>query len=248
MNTSRGLFWSGEALGERLPNLIDPYSEDLIDCAAYTLKIGHEVYVSPNTHSTDPQSVTVRRLGDGEAFTIPPGQFAFLLTEEIVTVPPDAMAFISMKAKIKFRGLINVSGFHVDPGFTGKLIFSVFNAGPLTVHLRQGQPTFLIWYAGLDRTSSKIRKAPEQLSIPAEIITGVSGELQSFESLSSKIKDVEKSMMDRVHSVEREQTYYRVIGAVALGVVLVVLASWFRDSTTPRAAVQPVPSATTMRS
>ena len=50
-------------------------------------------------------------------FTIPPGQFAFLLTEEVVSVPPDALAFISIRAKTKFRGLVNVSGFHVDPGY-----------------------------------------------------------------------------------------------------------------------------------
>ena len=59
-----------------------------------------------------------------------PGQFAFLLTDEIVEVPDSAMALISIKAKIKWRGLINVSGFHVDPGFKGRLIFSVYNAGP----------------------------------------------------------------------------------------------------------------------
>jgi len=208
----------------------------LIDCAAYTLTIGHEVYVSPSTQATEPQNATVRRLADGEGFTIPPGQLAFLLTEEIVRVPPDAVAFISIKAKIKFRGLINVSGFHVDPGFNGRLIFSVFNAGPLTIHLRQGQPTFLIWYANLDRMSSKIKNEPVQESIPAELITGVSGELQSFASLSSRIKDVEKTLTDKVHSIEREQTYYRVIGAIALAVVLAIVGNWFRDAMSPRPA------------
>ncbi len=208
----------------------------MIDCAAYTLTIGHEVYVSPSTQATEPQNATVRRLADGEGFTIPPGQLAFLLTEEIVRVPPDAVAFISIKAKIKFRGLINVSGFHVDPGFNGRLIFSVFNAGPLTIHLRQGQPTFLIWYANLDRMSSKIKNEPVQESIPAELITGVSGELQSFASLSSRIKDVEKTLTDKVHSIEREQTYYRVIGAIALAVVLAIVGNWFRDAMSPRPA------------
>ncbi len=194
------------------------------------------MYVSPSTQATEPQNATVRRLADGEGFTIPPGQLAFLLTEEIVRVPPDAVAFISIKAKIKFRGLINVSGFHVDPGFNGRLIFSVFNAGPLTIHLRQGQPTFLIWYANLDRMSSKIKNEPVQESIPAELITGVSGELQSFASLSSRIKDVEKTLTDKVHSIEREQTYYRVIGAIALAVVLAIVGNWFRDAMSPRPA------------
>jgi dCTP deaminase len=82
--TEAGSFWSGETLAERLPDLIEPFSSERIDCASYTLAVGPEVYVSPNDQMVDPSTVTVRKLADGEAFTIPPGQFAFLLTEEIV--------------------------------------------------------------------------------------------------------------------------------------------------------------------
>lgn len=244
MDMQNGLFWSGETLEERLPKLVEPYSKDLIDCAAYTLTIGHEVYVSPSTQAADPQNATVRCLADGEGFTIPPGQLAFVLTEEIIAVPPDSVAFISIKARIKFRGLINVSGFHVDPGFRGRLIFSVFNAGPLTIHLRQGQPTFLIWYANLDRTSAKIKSEPVQRGIPSELITGVSGELQSFASLSSKIKDVEKTLTDKVHAIEREQTYYRVIAAIALAVVIAIVGMWIRDATASRSTAPSPPVVT----
>jgi dUTPase len=90
-----------------------------------------------NDQTADPTTVTVRKLGEGEAFTIPPGQFAFLLTEEVVSVPADALAFISVRARTKFRGLVNVSGFHVDPGYRGQLTFSVFNAGPAPIHLKR---------------------------------------------------------------------------------------------------------------
>ncbi len=104
------MFWSGETLTERLPSLIEPFAPDRVDCAAYTLVVGPEVCVSPNNQTADP-TTTVRQLDQGEAFTIPPGQFAFLLTEEVVSVPADALAFISIRAKTKFRGLVNVSGF-----------------------------------------------------------------------------------------------------------------------------------------
>src|SRR5690349_13918290 len=150
MASSSAMFWSGETLSKRLVGLIEPFSPDRIDCASYTLSIGSEVYVSPNDQDADPTAVTVRRLDPGDAFTIPPGQFAFLLTEEIVVVPNDALAFISIRSKIKFRGLVNVSGFHVDPGYRGQLTFAVFNAGPAPIHLKRGQQVFLIWYASLD--------------------------------------------------------------------------------------------------
>src|ERR1700730_17326561 len=108
MTKPPAMFWSGETLNERLKPLIDPFISGRIDCAAYTLAIGPEFYVSPNDQTADPTTFTVRKLSDGEAFTIPPGQFAFLLTEEVVFVPADALAFISVPAEIKLKGLVNV--------------------------------------------------------------------------------------------------------------------------------------------
>ncbi|MDB5415372.1 MAG: Deoxycytidine triphosphate deaminase [Rubritepida sp.] len=230
MTKPPGTFWSGETLGERLKTLIDPFAPERVDCAAYTLAIGSEVYISPNDQSADPTTVTIRKLSDGEAFTVPPGQFAFLLSEEVVSVPPDALAFISIRAKIKFRGLVNVSGFHVDPGYRGQLTFAVFNAGPVPVHLKRGQPIFLIWYANLDCETALKKSGPIQRGIDPELVTAVAGELQSFASLSRKIKNVDKALGERVHAVEREQTYYRVIGAVALAVAVALTVNWLKDN------------------
>ena len=42
--------------------------------------------------------------------------------------------------------LINVSGFHVDPNYKGKLIFSAFNAGPRDIILRKLDPVFMIFF------------------------------------------------------------------------------------------------------
>jgi dCTP deaminase len=233
------MFWSGETLTERLKPLIDPFIPGRVDCAAYTLAIGPEVYVSPNDQTADPTTVTVRKLTDGEAFTIPPGQFAFLLTEEVVSVPADALAFISIRAKTKFRGLVNVSGFHVDPGYRGQLTFAVFNAGPVPIHLKRGQPIFLIWYASLDCETKFKKDGSVHKGIDPELITAVAGELQSFAGLSKKMKDVDKALGDRIHSVEREQTYYRVIGAIALALMIALTVSWLRDVTSAKPAQSP---------
>lgn len=244
MTKPPAMFWSGETLGERLKTLIDPFVPERVDCAAYTLAIGPEIYVSPNVQTADPTTVTVRKLDDGEAFTIPPGQFAFLLTEEVVSVPADALAFISIRAKTKFRGLVNVSGFHVDPGYRGQLTFAVFNAGPVPIHLKRGQPIFLIWYASLDCETGFKKDGPIHKGIDPELVTAVAGELQSFASLSKRIKDVDKTLGDRVHAVEKEQTYYRVIGAVALAIVIALAVGWLKDNIPSRSAPTPTaPSA-----
>ncbi|GAY20388.1 dCTP deaminase domain-containing protein [Sphingobium fuliginis] len=228
-------FWSGETLKDRLETLITPFDPERVDCSAYTLTVGHEIYVSPNEAIQDPLSVTVKQLGDGEGFTIPPGQFAFLLTQEKIEVPNDALALISIKAKIKWRGLINVSGFHVDPGFRGRLIFSVYNAGPVTVHLRQGQQMFLIWFANLDKPTAFARNQPVQESFPPDLISGISGELQSLAGLNKKIKDLDQSLTDRVHSIEKEQTYYRFIAIIIVALIVAMITTWIRDGGISRA-------------
>ncbi|MDB5638436.1 MAG: Deoxycytidine triphosphate deaminase [Bradyrhizobium sp.] len=225
-----GSFWSGETLTERLAGLIEPFSPERIDCAAYTLAVGPEVYVSPNDQTVDPTTVTVRKLADGEAFTIPPGQFAFLLTEEVVSVPADAIAFISIRARTKFKGLVNVSGFHVDPGYRGQLTFAVFNAGPVPIHIRRGQPTFLIWYARLDRETAFKKDGQVHKGIDIDAVTSVAGELQSFAGLSKKLKDQDKSLGDRIHAIEREQTYYRGIGALVLAIAVAFSVNWVKDT------------------
>jgi dCTP deaminase len=230
MTKPPAMFWSGETLTDRLKPLIDPFAPGRVDCAAYTLAIGPEVYVSPNDQTTDPTTVTVRKLTEGEAFTIPPGQFAFLLSEEIVSVPADALAFISIRAKTKFRGLVNVSGFHVDPGYRGQLTFAVFNAGPVPIHLKRGQPIFLIWYASLDRETAFKKDGTVHKGIDPDLVTAVAGELQSFAGLSKRVKDVDKSLGDRIHAVEREQTYYRIIAAIAVALVVALSVGWLKDA------------------
>jgi dCTP deaminase len=239
MSTADAMFWSGETLRKRLPPLIEPFQLERIDCAAYTLSVGPELYVSPNDQTADPTTVSVRKLGLGDAFTIPPGQFAFLLTEEIVTVPADALAFISIRARVKFRGLVNVSGFHVDPGYHGQLTFAVFNAGPVPIHLRRGQPIFLIWFASLDRETAVKKDGALHSGIDTEVITGIAGELQSFASLSKKIKDVDKTLGDRIHAVEKEQTYYRVIGAIAIALVIALTLNWLKEGFPSRPVLPP---------
>jgi dCTP deaminase len=159
-------------------------------------------------------------LDKGQPFTIPAGQFAFLLTEEKVSVPKGKLAFISMKSSVKNRGLVNVSGFHVDPGYSGNLIFAVFNAGPKTIHLRRGEQCFLIWFADLDNAASeKAKTKPGFTNITTELVTKISGEVMSFEGLNAKIKDLKEEQEKRLRDVELKQekliTYGTIIVAVA---------------------------------
>ena len=178
------------------------FDEQRLDPAGYRLAIGAEIYISPGQKK---EKASVQRLDVNEAFYIPPGQFAFLLTEEVVKVPHDAFAFIALRTRTKFKGLVNVSGFHADPGYDGRLIFAVFNAGPGDVHLRRGEDLFTISFATLDEVTDNPRSETERfLRIPSSIITPIAGEVQSFAGLKQSIDDVEEELDERLHDMERD--------------------------------------------
>lgn len=229
-------FWSGETLGERLGDLIKPFDARQIDCAAYRLRVGPEVYISPSEDADDAKTRTKVQLTDGQSFPIPPGQFAFLLTEERVSVPRTALAFISVRATVKFGGLVNVSGFHVDPGYQGRLVFSVFNSGPAPVHLARGDDCFLIWYADLDRETALAKTGDGFDNIPTKLINPIAGEIQSFEGLIAKIKATEK----RMDGIDREQS---LIKGLALLIAAESLAWIFRELAPTRPAQAPAVTA-----
>lgn len=191
-------FWSSQKLRQELPSLISPFDPLAVEQASYTLKIGNEIFVTKDHRNfNDPH--TKKILSSNEDFVIPAGQFAFLLTKESVIVPNNAIAFISMKAKIKYKGLINISGFHVDPGFSGKLLFSVYNAGPNLIHLCQNQPCFLIWYASLNEPDSSPKDSPGFSDIPMDVLSQISStEIHSLQALTEEFREVDSKVSEKI--------------------------------------------------
>lgn len=204
-------FWSSQTLRSRLPNLIDPFDNTRIESASYELCLGDEVYISPFV-DTPPKDRTKIFLKGNETVVIPPGQFAFLITQEKVSIPPDAIALISMKFVPKAKGLVNVSGFHVDPGYSGRLIFAVYNAGTLNFHIQHGERLFAIWFAALDaidecpRTKEGFNSInPSMLNSP-DLIT-------SLPSLVERLNDLEKK-------IESYSTKQSILWAFVIALIL----------------------------
>jgi dCTP deaminase len=238
-------FWSGPTIRLRLADLIDEPDPNCIDGAAYMLKVGTECYVTPTERDSDPKTRSIRRLGAGDCFAIPPGQFAYLLTDEIVRIPTDVLGFISIRARVKWKGLVNVSGFHVDPGFHGRLTFSVFNAGPGSIHLRQGDPVFLIWFADLDTDAGDDAK---RMSAPVthmdvNILNQVTGEVSSIEGLAEKLRATERDLNNKINEVHRANAPVQVAAALVIAFIVAVggryIYEWVYPPKPPPAAVSP---------
>lgn len=191
-------FWSGEKLAQRLPGLITGFTEQNLDCASYRLCVGDQVFATSDKFAASSPSaplVSVLKEAPHNILRIRPGQFAFLMTSEVVRVPNDAIALISIRAGYKFKGLINVSGFHVDPGWEGKLLFSVYNAGPTVVTLKRGEPMFLIVYAGLDQDSTRTYngKSRGQADIDASLLENMTEQVFSPLMLQRQLAEIEKT-------------------------------------------------------
>jgi len=224
--------WLSEGKSEKPP--VEKWDTKRVEAAGYRLSVGQEVYTNGQSGEV------VQSLEEGQGFVISPGQFAFILTEEIVNIPQNSIGFISIRASIKFLGLVNVSGFQVNPGFNGNLIFAVFNAGPKHIHLKRGDDIFSLWIADLDDAdvSDFIDKGkiPNNLSeIPSSVVNGIAGEsltaYQLSESLAALTKKVE--VIETLSS--RQKFYLRIIFGFVITIGLAMMRPVFSKYFVPEA-------------
>jgi len=150
------------------------------------MSLGPEVYLSGEKRK--------RHLRENEIVQVSPGQLAVFLTEETLSIPTHAMGFISLKSRAKLPGLINVSGFHVDPGYQGRLMFTVYNAGTETCTFARGDRLFLLWIADMDQASDPYRGKNQGLqSIRSDVIERLTAKGASPAELERRITALEKS-------------------------------------------------------
>jgi len=161
-------------------------------------------------------------LEDKEGFTIDPGQFAFLLTEESVELTNKTIGFISIRASIKFLGLVNVSGFHVDPGYSGKLIFAVFNAGPTRIHLKRSDRIFMLWLPDLTAPAPEKEKKDSYSDIPSKVVSPISGLFTTAYQVQKQVDDLKKDIA--------ELKSFKLYAMVIIGIVILFLVPTLKDN------------------
>jgi len=213
-------FWSSETMKRRFceEGLIKPFEKDLIANCAYELRMGPEAHLTGEKNKR-------QNLDQREQLSIQPGHFAQLLTEEVVRIPADALGLISMKSRLKLRGLVNVSGFHVDPGFEGQLLFSVYNAGPQAVVVSRGEPTFLLWLAALDSPTEDLYEGDRGSGgITDEDVMRLQGNVYTPHVLANRVEKLEARIG------WRQQILHYVAAAVIGGLITLGIQALDLDS------------------
>lgn len=149
---------------------------------------------------------------ENEFITIKPGEFALLTTFEKLDLPKNIVALISMRFTFKREGLINVSGFHVDPGYKGRIIYSVYNAGPNPIMLKYKEKVFTIILSKIAQDSwRKNENFQNILRLKPEHLSGLAGTPVSPESLHGRLRNLE--------------VWNKVIISVMSGLVIAVLVA-----------------------
>lgn len=204
--------------------LVTPFREDRVKRCAYELGVGTEAYITSKTEDTT-------HLDVGEKVTIPPGQFGLLCTKELVHVPNNAIGFISIRASIKFQGLVNVSGFHVDPGFRGPLKFAVYNAGSKVITLDQDERVFMLWFADLneDTPDPYGPAAASQSIITSKDVEKLKGEVASPAELKKQVDEIKHDYDKRLQSAELKQMILQWLACAVIVLILtsMIRAGWF---------------------
>jgi len=130
-------------------------------------------------------------------------------------MPDGLLGFITVRFQYKSKGLVNISGFHVDPGFEGRLVFSVYNAGPATVTLRRGERVFSIFFAELHPETTYKGDYNRQTQIPLAIVETFAGaRVPSLQALENK--------------VNRNWTAIKIYGAILTGLLVTVVGALIR--------------------
>ena len=206
-------FW-GEgkwASANAAQTLIDAYDPAKLKDGCYRLSMGDEAIVSSGDLG---RHGGYRKLGESDILTLEPGRFAFLITKEAIHLPANAIGLINVETNIKFKGLVNISGFHVDPLYSGKLIFTVFNAGPSFIDLCPNDPIFRLWLSDFDPPSTNL-PASGYKSLPRDWAERLQGVYPSPFALVDQVRQLEAN----VRKLEGQRKQF-ALGLFILGVLL----------------------------
>jgi len=209
------MFLSKQDIEERVCELFPErslFDPARINEASYDLRVGDEVFLSEN-------QIPIRLSQDSPYVMLPPGQFALVKTFEEISIPPDLIGLLSIRSRYKFQGLINISGFHVDPTYRGHLIFSVQNVGPNDIRLKFKEPAFMLMWGKLLHEYIGEKRKPRYDRIQLEHMAQLGRRSVTLTSLKRELDRISLSL--------------KISAAIAValfGVLIAAILRWFKPT------------------
>jgi deoxycytidine triphosphate deaminase/addiction module HigA family antidote len=141
--------------------VIEPFIEINVQPASIDLTLDDFVT------TTDGDDVDIT---ENLSFEVKAGETVMVRTREWVGFPINYVGRVGGMTKLAKFGIMVSHGFQIDPGFTGHLVFCIFNAGAQTFVLRAGDPIISLEIMPLsatptpdERTIKLPREAPDNV-------------------------------------------------------------------------------------
>ena len=138
---------------------ITPFQRDNINAASIDLGLGEVDALGRDSAARSESDHTIE---------IAPLECAHAWSLEHISLPADMMARVGPMARLSHLGLFLGHGLQVDPGFEGKLAFSLFNASPNPISLRAGEAILSLELVQLSKPSKRPIDGARELSDFAE--------------------------------------------------------------------------------
>jgi deoxycytidine triphosphate deaminase len=96
------------------------FAETSLNFPSYDVRVGSRVVFSG--------SGEIKELRENDTFPIPAGAYVGIVSRENFNLPENVIGIIGTKRRFSYEGLILLTGFIVDAGYQGHLLFTVYNA------------------------------------------------------------------------------------------------------------------------
>jgi len=131
-----------------VPKPADWYSaESPTQPCSLDLHVG-EIHLPPDSPDSTPSAA-------GDTATLHTGETAVIETAEHLHMPDDTCAIGFSPSHVAAKGLLMTNPGHVDPGFDGKLSFTVINMGREHFQLRTGDAIFTLLFCRLQANAHR---------------------------------------------------------------------------------------------
>ena len=157
--------------------LLRDYCEENIQSCSYDLRMGDEYYFyEDDGGKKQRREVKISALKKGGVLKIPPDAICYVITKEIVNMPDDLTASISLSLGLIKSGVMLAAQPPYDPGYSGKTVALLHNLSNETVLIRHGQHILNIVFT--------------DVSTPVDLAQRYCGDYQGLDSLGDFCQEV----------------------------------------------------------
>ncbi len=169
----------------------DDFDGSCLQGCSYDIRVGDKALLGGEGQQVDLRKPTLE---------LQPGAYAGVLSLEKIKLLGDTFARLGAKRKFSYEGLILLSGSLVDPGYSGHLLFGIYNASPKKRFIRRRDKIVTAVFMRAGRSAHKQASADEYLAkgeFPPDFLKAMDElEVLPYVELNRRIAEIEKIQGD----------------------------------------------------